>query len=132
MYVDRWSSWYVRRLFVVIFLCSSRFCNILNDLLHKWQVGNPFSISFSVGDFEDDDEVPATQAHTSSTHMSHTKRHRTDSVNMCRICDDRESNVIALPCAHAVICSECWCKKIVQDDKFCALCYEPVSIARQF
>lgn len=79
-------------------------------------------------DTEDDEEQLSTSV---VTHKSNSKRSRIDCSNLCRVCDRRESNVLLLPCAHAVICSECWSRKLVQNDKFCALCVEPVSIAKK-
>lgn len=73
---------------------------------------------------ENDEGVTSTQNSTS-------KRART-CVNACRMCEIRSSNVILFPCAHAVICSECWAKKTVLNDKYCVTCFEPVSNAQQF
>lgn len=87
--------------------------------------------AISSDDTDADDEEPSTSQAT-TTHKSNSKRARTDCNNLCRMCACRESDVILLPCAHAVICSECWAKKLVQNDKFCVLCYESVTIAKKF
>lgn len=98
-------------------------------------ITNKHAISSDDESDDDHEETTPAHTHTSQRHTTHTskrKRARTDSMNLCRMCDLHESNIILLPCAHAVICSECWSKKALQNDKFCVQCFEAVNIATQF
>lgn len=80
---------------------------------------------YSSDEEEDDDE-----SHQAVQPPS--KRMRADSINLCRVCNLNESNVITIPCSHAVHCFECWTKKSLQDDKYCAECYAEVKSVVKF
>lgn len=81
-------------------------------------------------DDDADGQPTSVRPHTSQTNSS--KRARTDCINLCRMCCMKESDVILFPCAHAVICFECWTKKVVQEEKYCVICYEGVTNAKRF
>lgn len=72
---------------------------------------------------DSDESEPST---SQSTSQPASKRARTDSVNLCRVCDENESNIILFPCSHAVICLECWTKKTLINDKYCVECFNEV------
>lgn len=79
---------------------------------------------------EGNDDVQPSTSQATTTQKS--KRARINYDNVCRMCECSESNVILLPCAHAVLCFECWSKKLIQNDKRCVLCSKKVSIAKKF
>lgn len=66
----------------------------------------------------DDDSVISSQPVQST---SQDKRHRIDS---CEVCDKNSKDVVFLPCAHLVLCSECYKKKT---DKKCNSCGAPIT-----
>lgn len=83
-------------------------------------------------DEDDDTDVQLSTAQPHTSQQTSSKRARTNCMTLCHMCCMQESNVILFPCSHAVICFECWTNKVVQEDKFCVLCYEPVTNARRF
>lgn len=61
------------------------------------------------------------------------KRPRLDSMNLCRVCNENESRIVLLPCAHAVICNDCWIvKSVVNQDAYCPECFRAVNSAVPF
>lgn len=50
------------------------------------------------------------------------KRKRTQSMNLCSLCDVNEVNLLFMPCKHAVMCSECWTKR-ENEEKTCIKCH---------
>lgn len=79
----------------------------------------------------DEDDSNDVDAESQSSQPS-AKRSRTDSINLCRVCDTNESNTILFPCSHAVLCFECWTKKSLLDDKYCVECFGEVKSVHKF
>lgn len=82
-----------------------------------------------LSDESDSESEPPTSQPTS---QPASKRARTDSVNLCRVCDEKESNIILFPCSHAVICLECWTKKTLINYKYCVECFSEVKNVIRF
>lgn len=78
-----------------------------------------------------DDEDSENDEEESPLSQPPKKRQRLDSVNLCRACKEKESNVMTLPCAHVLICIDCWTVKTLTDDKYCIDCFEEVTQAKK-
>lgn len=70
-------------------------------------------------DDDDDSTLETVQA----------KRVCTEALNLCRICEAAEANIVLLPCAHAIVCSFCWLKN---SSKVCIECENIVNTFIQF
>lgn len=62
-----------------------------------------------------DEEEDENKIETQDSSQPHRKK-RTQSLNLCLSCDLNQTNLLFMPCKHAVLCSECWDKR--NDDKY--------------
>lgn len=82
---------------------------------------------------DEQSDASSSEDESESSSSQSQKRPRLDSINLCRVCDENESRMVLLPCAHAVICNDCWvAKSVVNHDAFCPECNKPVSNAVPF
>lgn len=58
-------------------------------------------------------------------------RSRVESINLCKSCNDNETNVVFMPCTHAVMCSACWSTR-EKVDKSCFECHALVMCHIEF
>lgn len=80
----------------------------------KRQKINALKRTISDDSDSDEDSVVSSEPVQSTSQMN--KRQRPDS---CEVCDTNSKNVVFLPCAHLVVCSECYGKK---KDQKCNSC----------
>lgn len=66
----------------------------------------------------------SSQASSQTSATQSSMRTRTESVNMCALCSIEETNVLFIPCTHALVCNKCFeCYGL----RFCMACKADVT-----
>lgn len=68
----------------------------------------------------EEEEVTSTQ----TTLSQPSKRARKETLKICPLCENNEVNVILFPCAHAVVCLNCWTTRVAET---CIECHQSVN-----